>query len=709
MGEKRLHNAATSTNIPLAVWPWILCMLVSGAGNASAGMMGSVSVSPNEIHRRGFDNGPPIVANDCWQHPEFALPLKVNVQATAILEGRHAFSIELGSGPLAGTGDHPDPLQTLCPVVVTLAVGRRRDPLQTGEGWLETFRSRLPRWLGLVPVPPSAMVGVSTGSDVAASNRTIVYQFLVGVVVLAFGMFFFWRNRSQQKKIQHLAGDLLFLNARVEATSRAVHEGILVCGVDGAVLDTDADLARIFGVEVTEVQHANDALQRFVLPYVSQDDAFVCFWETAFADRTLTASQEFYCGMTKGWLSVYTSPIYDDTKNFRGRIWTFDDITKRKHLEEEYLQSQKMSAIGRLAGGVAHDFNNLLQVIGSSLESLSVETQSIHQHDQFSTATSAVLRASDLTKRLLTFARRTTLQTRTVPMKEVVGEVKSLMANMLGANIRFLIEMDPTIGAVEGDASQLEQVLVNLCINARDALTQRTGTIRLIAKNAAHETLGATIYLSVIDDGVGIPDELQSRVFEPFFTTKPVGEGTGLGMAIAFGVVQQHKGLMYCHSIIGEGTRIEIYLPRSEVAEPRSESKPSAVETSFWSKTPRRILLVDDDLLVRQSTRLLLSQLGHQVEDVLGGEEALALLAGGESFDVVILDLTMPEMSGHETLEQMKLLYPDLPVILCSGISAEPSAVFADVLVQADAFLGKPYRVEDISRLLTSLTVSQST
>ncbi|WP_218933528.1 hybrid sensor histidine kinase/response regulator [Rubripirellula lacrimiformis] len=565
---------------------------------------------------------------------------------------------------------------------------------------------------GTVDSPTALQTGepfllrIDRTSDIVVASRLVQLESrTVALMLLGFGALastaFFWQ-RSLRHQVRMATEELRSLNARIMAATRAVRDGILVLDLDNRVAQVDEDIQAIFGNQIAVGDGADRTLRCVLLSRFADSQDFHEFWDQSFRDPTLTAAREFQSVHPTGWLSVYTAPVVDTNDRHLGRIVTFEDISKKKQIEEEYLQSQKISAIGRLAGGVAHDFNNALQVIGARLEllsSLGADDDRIREHSQ--AATMAVDKASEMNRQLLTFSRRTTIESKTLCTANLIQETAEMLRNTFQANINFRVSIAPDLWPVESNAAQLQQVLINLCFNARDAAKHAVGTIELSAINTVREGIGECVQISVTDDGVGIAAETLRHVFEPFFTTKAVGEGTGLGLSTSLSVVEQLGGRMTCQSDLGKGTRMDVHLPRSkrsveEVPIESAKPQPTAARS-------QRILLVDDDEAVRKSTSLLLTNLGHEAHVANGGKQTLSILEDDSNFDFILLDLTMPDMSGRETLIEIRRRLPDMRVIICSGFSDDASHIMETDALRADAFLSKPFRIRDFQKLIDSL------
>jgi len=375
------------------------------------------------------------------------------------------------------------------------------------------------------------------------------------------------------------------------------------------------------------------------------------------------------------------------------------DLTERKQLEHQLLHAQKMEAVGRLAGGIVHDFNNMLTVISGYSESLMADLQGeafqdaaeIHQ---------AARRSAELTRQLLAFSRRQVLQAEVLDASALVAGLESMLRPLIGESVELRFELDPGVCTVKTDRGQLEQAVVNLVVNARDAmpdggvLTVQTRAVEISARRGESALAvsglepGSYVVVTVADDGRGIDPVLAEHVMEPFYTTKPEGEGTGLGLPMLHGLARQCGGGLVLESEPERGTRAHIYLPAcaDEADEP---GLPPAAWAPQSEPKAGRILLVEDEETVRRLTSRTLRAAGYAVVEVDNGEEALQrVLHLGDDVDLVLSDVVMPKMSGAELVRRLRDLRPGLPVVLMSGYPAAPEGrpIPEDVVLLAKPF-----------------------
>jgi PAS domain S-box-containing protein len=414
---------------------------------------------------------------------------------------------------------------------------------------------------------------------------------------------------------------------------------------------------------------------------------------------------------TRFWANVVIDAIHDDQGELIGFAKITRDITERKEADqaltlatEELLQSQKMEAIGRLTGGVAHDFNNLLMAITGSLELL---RKRIPQDEKLlrlvDNAMQGAQRGASLTQRMLAFARRQELKPETVLVHRLVAGMTDMLSRALGPTIEVVTEFPAELDPVMVDANQLELAILNLAVNAKDAMPAG-GRITISADevSADENTVlkpGRYVRLTVADTGEGMNAATLSRATEPFFTTKGVGKGTGLGLAMVRGLTEQSGGTLSIESAVDKGTRVTMWIPASvsapvaaREAEPMTEDTPSR---------RLKVLVVDDDVLVAMNTTAMLEDLGHEAVEVHSGRQALETLETIPGFDLVITDQAMPQMTGSELVTAARAKWPDLRVILATGYAELPEGADKDL-----PRLGKPFMQSDLERALRQVVGS---
>ncbi len=436
-------------------------------------------------------------------------------------------------------------------------------------------------------------------------------------------------------------------------------------------------------------------------------------------------------GVTVAMVSV--SPLVDDDGTVGGAVVRLIDITRHRALETQLAQTQKMQAVGQLAGGIAHDFNNLLTAV------IAAADMSLDRQDQDETTRGDLVhirrsaeRGAALVRQLLAFGRKQTLQPRVLALNAAIEDVASLLRRLLGQRIAIALDLDQPGSLVRVDPVQFDQVVVNLALNARDAMTQggrlsiRTGAVTLYRPLVRGQEVippGRYAMVEVADTGTGIKPEHLGRLFEPFFTTKRETGGTGLGLAMVYGIVRQTDGFIAVESSPGEGTTFRIYLPRHEGAlapDPPQDSlsrpaipRRSSADATLPAEPVRRdqaerppvrgtVLLVEDEEAVRRLTTRGLELSGWRVLAADSGEAALAVLAAAEAPPAVMVsDVSMPGMDGPQLVRAVRAILPTLPVILVSGY-AETEAL-ADLPGSAVQFLAKPFSMKDLAARIQAL------
>ncbi len=378
----------------------------------------------------------------------------------------------------------------------------------------------------------------------------------------------------------------------------------------------------------------------------------------------------------------------------------FMDITERRELEGQFLQAQKMEAIGRLAGGVAHDFNNLLTAISGYAEMLLLDVRQdppgAHNIQEIIKATE---RGASLTRQLLAFSRKQILQPRLVNFNDVVADMDRMLARLIGEDIELVTLCDPALQMIKADPGQVEQVILNLAVNARDAMPQggrllvETANVHLDEAYAVRHlevTPGRYVMLAVTDSGVGIDPETLEHIFEPFFTTKSSGKGTGLGLSTVYGIVKQSGGHIWVYSEVGQGTTFKIYLPVAETAEqPSIPETPAEKPGKGWET----ILLVEDDEDLRTFIQQALSQYGYEVLSAAHGQEALEVSRNyPHVIHLLLTDVVMPQMGGYELEARLTATRPALKVLYMSGYTGN-SPLLREAQSRGHAFVQKPFKV----------------
>jgi len=381
------------------------------------------------------------------------------------------------------------------------------------------------------------------------------------------------------------------------------------------------------------------------------------------------------------------------------------DVSEQRRLQQQLVQSQKMEAVGRLAGGIAHDFNNLLTVITSYcdllLEDLGADDPKREDLEQ-------VLKAADgaaaLTRQLLAFSRQQVITPRVVNLSAVVAGVEKMLRRVIGEDVDLVTALDPRVGSVRADIGQLEQVLMNLAVNARDAMPTG-GKLTIETANVVHDpryareraaaAVSRFVMLAVSDTGVGMDEATKARIFEPFFTTKEPGKGTGLGLATVYGIVQQAAGFIWVYSEPGRGTTFKIYLPQVDAA---AEGAAAGAAPADLPRGTETVLVAEDEAAVRAVTRQVLARQGYVVLEAPHGGAALDIAAQHRGpIHLLVTDVVMPGLSGRQLADQLARLRPDTKVLYVSGYT-DDAVVRHGVLEAGIAYLQKPFTTDSLAR-----------
>lgn len=404
-------------------------------------------------------------------------------------------------------------------------------------------------------------------------------------------------------------------------------------------------------------------------------------------------------------------PVRDGNGQITHFIAHGRDLTERLRLEAQLLQAQKMDAVGRLAGGVAHDFNNLLTIITSYSElALDEVPEQSSLENKIQEILMAARRAAELTRQLLAFSRKQPQALRVVELNGVIGDIAKTLPRLIGEDIEFTYVPGEGVGRVRVDPLHIEQILMNLAANARDAMPQG-GRLRIETSNIYLDSeyvqakpavipLGRYALITVSDDGTGIPRETLPHIFEPFYTTKPSGKGTGLGLATVYGIVKQNRGYIWVYSETGSGTVFKIYLPCVAERSRTHETRPG--ETAQLARGTETLLVVEDEGAVRQASAEFLRQQGYTVLEAKDGLEALEIAGKhGSRIDLLVTDVVMPNLSGGELARELGKLRPNMKFLFVSGYAGK-TVLDHKVVDLSTNFLQKPYTLKQFSQKIRS-------
>jgi len=539
-------------------------------------------------------------------------------------------------------------------------------------------------WLALVE---------KEGAEVFSDEDTQVASTLGAMAGMAY------ENARLVAQLQAQTNELREHEERTDFAMTASRSGVSYRDLGSSLVELSPSTAQLFGFASNVRRVSQDELYERVHP----DDAQLvrAAVQKAIEDRGGEFAHEF---------RLIVNADAPRWFQFRGRVLTngdgepsrvvgvVTDVTERRLLELQLRQSQKMEALGQLAGGVAHDFNNLLTaILGYGRFALERSADAAQRHD-LEEIVKAASRAASLTKQLLAFSRRHMVETVVLDLNSLIVDMVTMLRRMIGEDIELATTLASGLSHVRADRSQLEQVVMNLVINARDACGTG-GRIRLVTEAVDVDSglaartpglnRGGYVTLSVIDNGVGMNEETKSRLFEPFFTTKPRGQGTGLGLATVYGIVVQSGGAIRVESEADQGSTFTVYLPREqEVAPSAGRAIESTVATSSWT-----VLLVEDEQAVRELVRIILERAGHRVFEAATPEDALEQFNTIPSVDLLLTDVVMPAMSGFDLFHVLVGRQPSLRALFISGYT-DYATVEPTISDKGAAFLEKPFSAE---------------
>jgi PAS domain S-box-containing protein len=506
----------------------------------------------------------------------------------------------------------------------------------------------------------------------------------------------------ERKRIEN---ELVYRNTILATQQDTSLDGILVVDSEGKMISYNKRFIELWGLPADIVaQKSDESALGSVLDTIKDPGRFLAKVKYLYEHRTET-SRDLIDLRDGRIFDRYSSPIIGGNGQYYGRVWYFRDITEQAKLEQQLRQAQKMEAIGALAGGVAHDFNNVLAaVMGYASivqKKMAADLAMKYNIDQILDATK---RGAGLVKSLLAFSRKQTIELKPVNINELIPGFQKMMSRLIGADIEFIARCADEPLMIEADAGQLEQVLMNLITNARDAMPQggtlTIATERIFLADERDEMAGGPYaVVTVSDTGNGMDKDTREHIFEPFFTTKEAGKGTGLGLAIVYGIIKKHRGFIRVQSEPRKGTSFTISLPlisrEPEVRQTEDQALlPGGTET---------VLLVEDDQDVRRATGDMLRELGYPVLEAVDGDDALKVFQENrDRVRLILCDLILPKRSGRETLEEIKRTKPDIKAVFTSGYTADIIKQ-KGLMDEGMSLLAKPVSMIDLARKIRAV------
>src|SRR5579863_3855332 len=578
-----------------------------------------------------------------------------------------------------------------------MLIPQRTFDLLAAEGKVELVGTPSPSWLGVPLQTPAATIGVLVvqhyENENAYTERDLEFLGSVGgQIALAI------ERKRAEEKIRESEARLRVLVEQLPAALWTVDKNLCFTSAVGA------GLARL-GLKPNQIVGVS------LLDYFETSDP--AFLPIAAHRRAISGEPTtFHVEWKGGSYTCHVEPLRTAEGELQGAICMALDITDRRQLEEQLRQAQKMEAVGRLAGGIAHDFNNLLMVIQGYADLMTerlAEGDPLRRNaEQIQTASQ---RATSLTRQLLAFSRKQMLAPKVLSIQSVVTEMEKILRRLIGEDVQLETSSVPDLGLVKADRSQIEQVILNLAVNARDAmpeggrLTIETANVDL-DESFSHSSVmlapGPYVMLAVTDNGCGMDTETQTHIFEPFFTTKEKGKGTGLGLATVYGIVKQSGGYVWVYSEPGRGTSFKVYLPRVW-DEPTMPGRDRRIEGQRLPQGTETVLLVEDEKGVRELAREYLEMTGYTVIEAENGHTALELAAlHSGPIHLLMTDVVMPGISGRELTERVKSIRPDIRVLFMSGYTDQ--AVVHHGILETDAvLLQKPFTVAALAAKLRDI------
>jgi signal transduction histidine kinase/CheY-like chemotaxis protein len=519
------------------------------------------------------------------------------------------------------------------------------------------------------------------------------------------------------------------LTAYLASAYEAMAEAVLITDVTtGNIITSNKRLIEFFPAISPDAMQKGSAFMKAIAPQFRNPPLWFERWQSADADDEIAFTENWHILQpTQRLYAVFTAPIYDQHRAPFARLWMFRDISREDELEKSLRQSQKMEALGRLAGGIAHDFNNLLTAIMGNITLANLEySQKKDPRPFLEPAQKASRRAAELVKQLQGFSRDKALSVGRTTLNHIAEEVFVLLQRVGDSRVEFQIKLAEKLWSTNADTSQLHQVIMNICVNALDAmseggqLTLRTFDTVFTAEMSQQQdgaSEGDYTAIEIRDSGAGMTQSTVDRIFEPFFTTKPIGEGTGLGLSVSYGIVQKHQGFITCSSEVGGGTTFTVYLPRDtsgpdyllrETSGPGLKPVPARGMAGKSKAIDEHILIIDDDSMVARVASRILQRAGYCTTIANSGTEGMRIFKEEQdSFDGILLDLNMPGLSGQRVFQDVRTIDSTIAIIISSGYLLDIRTFEEEIGMPPTGYALKPYEPRDflasIRRALDSL------